>query len=53
MKAACTNYPICQNVVELPKDVDIEWVNPEGLVPNKLPTKVEKALKKNPKSADA
>jgi DNA topoisomerase-1 len=45
LKLACMGYPNCKHVEDLPKDSQLNWVNPETIIPPRYSSKVEKLLK--------
>lgn len=45
-KLACMEYPSCRNVEDVPEGAEINWTPPSKVAPKKMPTKVEKVLKK-------
>lgn len=45
MKLACMGYPNCKHVEDLPKDADLNWLDPKKVTPPTYSKKVEKVLK--------
>ena len=45
MKLACMGYPNCKNILEIPEDTKINWLDPSKVTPPIYSKKVEKLLK--------
>ena len=45
LKLACMGYPNCKYIEELPEGTNLNWTNPEEVVPPTYSKKVEKILK--------
>lgn len=52
LKLACSGYPDCKNIIDLPEGMEVNWTNPEDITPPVFKNVVEKILKKNPKSIE-
>jgi ssDNA-binding Zn-finger/Zn-ribbon topoisomerase 1 len=44
-KLACMGFPDCRNIIDIPKNKNVDWINPTDIEPEKPKRAIQKVLK--------